>query len=523
MWACLAVVTLTYFIGASQMASQGTREAVWQNVTAHASHLADELSENPDAEEIVRLKARLSHAIASSDLLAIAVYTPINRLDTMRRLAVQSASDSTLAHFPATIDTPSDWVEFERPSSTEAGDIHIATSISVVNGKIHAAIRVATPMGRAEQMIGVYRAWGSVFFLIFMIATYYVGDRFARRFHNQIEVTSGQVQAIARGDYTFELAAAPTLEFELLQACLHDLAHSLADASTAAGVMESAEHRTRELETAEEIRVLRTGLEERSRMLDLAYLEMQTLDRAKDTFLSNLSHEMRTPLTSIIAAEEILTDYADNDPEARPGFLGIIHSESERLLVLIDELLDLAKIEAKALQLNFEEIDLCQLTEHISAQVFSQNRDRKVALSISKPTEAVRCECDPDRMSRILRGIVEEAFQYSPDLGTVRIGIQTIDSCARIVVEDDAAFSEDRNRDMFGQRDQPGDDFMTGSTLFGPAIAKKLAKAHGGTLTQRRSASDGTIVELTLPIRGTNIGGEIALQSAGTIGGGQDA
>lgn len=505
MWAGLAVATFTYFAGASQMADECTREAVWQNVTAHASHLAGDLSEDPGSQELSQLKAKLSRAISSSDLLAIAVYQPIEALGTMRRLVVQSASDSTLTHFPLTIDMPTDWVAFERPDSTPIGDIYVATSLSVAKGRVKAAVRVATPMARAAQMVEVYQAWGAVLALIFMIMTYYLGDRIAQRFGGQFDNTRAQIDQLLQGDYALDLPSAPTPEFEQLHHRLRSLASKLAQAAAAAETNASGLAELPDVATAEEIRVLQTRLEERSRMLDEAYVEMETLDRAKDTFLSNLSHEMRTPLTSIIAAEEILTEFTDDDPDARARFLAIIYSESQRLLVLIDELLDLAKIEAKAMQLNFKEVDICLLTDQIAAQVFAQTHDKKVALSITKPTEAVRCECDPDRMGRIVRGMVENAFQASPDLGTVRIEVLRVGPWARIVVEDDTPFSMERSSDVLGACNPSSHDNMTSAAPFGTAIVEKLTKAHGGTLTQGLSKSNGRVVELSLPVHGVGV------------------
>ncbi len=494
-WACLAILTLAYSAATVQLAEQGRDEASRQSVTAHAAQLTTEWIAKPDAAQVQELQARLARVLANSELLGIAVYQPVEGLDRMQRIAVQSVGNPARPHLPSTIDGPSRWTDPTQPSTHCTGDLQVATAVAVADGNVQAAVRVITPLGHTHESIMAYRAWGLIASLVFVTASFYVGDRVARRFGGQLERVIARVEALRDGNLGVNIPPTADRELDRLSSGLCDLVRGLLETQQQLeDSLRQAEEQQDEARVVE-ISQLHGRLEERSKMLEQAYVEMQTLDKAKDAFLSNLSHEMRTPLTSIIAAKEILTDFADDDPESRPEFLRIIHTESQRLLVLIDELLDLAKIEAKALQLHFGRFDICTLAERTAAEIFERGHDRKVALSISKPPEPVYCECDAERIGRILRSLIDDAFRHSPDPGTVRLRIRHDDVLVRIGIEDEEAYGTGRTNNTHGQ--------PSGGSMLGAAIADKLANAHGGTLSRRQADSGGTLVELSLPIHST--------------------
>ena len=125
-------------------------------------------------------------------------------------------------------------------------------------------------------------------------------------------------------------------------------------------------------------RLLEKRVDERTKQLQEAYHDLQALERAKDGFLSSLSHEMRTPLTSIMAACEILSQYADDDPQTRKEFLYIIQHESQTLLTLIGQLLDLAKLEARALQLQVTSSPMDRLITDVLDRVQARANEKNV-------------------------------------------------------------------------------------------------------------------------------------------------
>jgi signal transduction histidine kinase len=240
-------------------------------------------------------------------------------------------------------------------------------------------------------------------------------------------------------------------------------------------------------------------------MLQEAYLDMDSLDRVKDTFLSNLSHEMRTPLTSILAAEEILTNFGDEDPDTRREFLQIIHLESTRLLDLIGKLLDLAKLEAKALQLNYTEVDLGELVGELVSVARGAARcaEGVVRIAADLPGTPLECECDSERVSRVVRSMLENAIRFSPPDGEVQVSMRQAGDMVTISVTDEASVSVDRFTDLFesvtayaGAGADPADQ----RPLLGYPIAQKLATMHGGTLEHGTHGQGGTVVTLRLPV-----------------------
>jgi signal transduction histidine kinase len=245
---------------------------------------------------------------------------------------------------------------------------------------------------------------------------------------------------------------------------------------------------------------LEAKLADRTRMLQEAYHDMHSLDRVKEAFLSNLSHEMRTPLTSIMAAEEILTSYADERPETRDEFLNIIRQESTRLLGLMGKLLDLVKLEAKALHLHYEDVDICQLVEETVGSMLSQRPDLARNVEVERPTDPVYCECDRERVARVMHSMLENAVRYSPVGDTVQVTIALDGDQVSVIVEDTGDRTDERFSDMF--EGECADRRSTaGIPFLGHPIAERLASMHGGSLTPQRTASGGTAVTLLLPRR----------------------
>jgi K+-sensing histidine kinase KdpD len=244
---------------------------------------------------------------------------------------------------------------------------------------------------------------------------------------------------------------------------------------------------------------LEATVAQRTHMLQEAYLDMKSLELVKETFLSNMSHEMRTPLTSIMAAEEILSSYADETPETREEFLNIIRQESGRLLELICKLLDLAKLEANALRLHYEPVDICELVEESVGSILSQRPEFANSVDVTMPIDSVVCQCDRDRIARVLHSMLENALRYSPDCGGVQVTVALATGRISIAVEDEGERTAERFNDMF-EGECVDRRSTAGSPFVGYPIAERLAGMHGGTLTPEQSDSGGTVVTLLLPM-----------------------
>jgi PAS domain S-box-containing protein len=175
----------------------------------------------------------------------------------------------------------------------------------------------------------------------------------------------------------------------------------------------------------EKVKALNEKLEQRvkdrTRELEKAYEELKKLDQMKDDFLSTISHELRTPLTSIRSFSEILLQYDEETPETRREFLEIIAVESERLTRLINDFLDLSKIEAGRM---LYEDDVVSLEEIIGDVVKSQSqllRQKSLELKLDISTELPFIFADRDRIQQVMTNLLGNAIKFSFEGGEIRI------------------------------------------------------------------------------------------------------
>src|SRR6185295_8822914 len=154
-------------------------------------------------------------------------------------------------------------------------------------------------------------------------------------------------------------------------------------------------------------------LEQKSRELEVATAELrsanqrlQELDRLKDDFVSTVTHELRTPLTSIRAFSEILHDNPVLDPAQRAKFLGIITRESERLTRLINQVLDLAKIESGNAEWHTGEIDMCEVAEDALSLTSQLVKEKNIRVEKDFADEAAVVIADRDRLMQVMLNLL---------------------------------------------------------------------------------------------------------------------
>ncbi len=155
--------------------------------------------------------------------------------------------------------------------------------------------------------------------------------------------------------------------------------------------------------------------------LDKAFEELKELERLKDAFLSSVSHELRTPLTSIRSFSEILLSYDDVAPQNYREFLRIINTESERLTRLIDDVLDLSKIEAGMMAWNDE---LLRLEEVLNSVIKAQKplyQTKSLQLLLDIPPDIPPVYADRDRIHQVMTNLINNAIKFSFEGGEIRI------------------------------------------------------------------------------------------------------
>ncbi|WP_444984551.1 ATP-binding protein [Halomonas mongoliensis] len=198
------------------------------------------------------------------------------------------------------------------------------------------------------------------------------------------------------------------------------------------------------LDTTSETLEVNRRLEQKSEELARASEELRAanerlreLDRLKDEFVAMVSHELRTPLTSIRAFAEILRDSGDLPEEKRVHFLNVVVKESQRLSRLIEEILDLARLESGRLTLNPQQLDLVELTRHSVDAVHHMQEDRGVELEVRIEVETAAVVGDPDRLEQVIINLLDNAGKFAaPDDPRVLLRLARHKNHYRLSVED---------------------------------------------------------------------------------------
>jgi Na+/proline symporter/signal transduction histidine kinase len=245
-------------------------------------------------------------------------------------------------------------------------------------------------------------------------------------------------------------------------------------------------------------------LESATRELRSANRRLQELDRMKDDFLSTVTHELRTPLTSIRAFSEILHDHPEMDAEQRGHFLGIIIEENERLTRLINQVLDLEKIESGRVEWNIEPVDVAAAIRdclRTSEQLF---RDRGIDVGVDLPAALPPVRADRDRLLQVLTNLVSNAVKFAPrDAGRISIRGTADDGTVRVDLEDNGPGVRPADRELifekFGQVSSPATGKPQGTGL-GLPISRRIVEHLGGRLWVESAPGEGATFSFTLPV-----------------------
>ena len=243
-------------------------------------------------------------------------------------------------------------------------------------------------------------------------------------------------------------------------------------------------------------------LERATASLQAANLRLQELDRMKDDFVSNVTHELRTPLTSIRAFSEILHDNPDIDPAERHRFLGLIIKESERLTRLINQVLDLAKLESGHAEWQTSEVNLGEIVaEAVSAtsQIFKARGVRVETTAAQVPTVLA----DRDRVMQVMLNLLSNAAKFSPEgHGRVEVRLREEGGAVRVDVRDNGVgISPEHQGVIFEKFRQVGDTLTEKppGTGLGLAICRQIIDHFGGRLWVESAPGRGSVFSFALP------------------------
>ena len=238
--------------------------------------------------------------------------------------------------------------------------------------------------------------------------------------------------------------------------------------------------------------------------------ERRAVERMKDEFVATVSHELRTPLTALRGHVELVLD-GDGGPvtELQQRFLQVATQSADRLGALINDLLDVAKIEAGRVQLRKELVDLAAVLREVSA-TFRVEADRRGLAFREDLAELPPVVGDRDRLIQVFGNLVSNAIKYTP-AGEVGMSARATYGAVEVVVHDTGVgMTADEQRQLFTKffrsRDRTGHD--PGGTGLGLVIAKGIVEGHGGTLSVESESGVGTRFRVALPAVGGEPGAE---------------
>jgi signal transduction histidine kinase len=264
------------------------------------------------------------------------------------------------------------------------------------------------------------------------------------------------------------------------------------------------------LDEASQVRAYSHQLEEKSVALEAATDKLRAanerlkeLDRLKDDFMSSVTHELRTPLTSIRAFSEMLLDDPRTDLADRTRFLGIIVSETERLTRLVNQVLDMAKIESGHAEWHNTDIDMCELVTHAVETTMQLFRDRRAAVEMKIPEVALHILGDHDRLLQVMLNLLSNAAKFVPlDTGRVCLTmVREADQLRVDVADNGPGIAPEQLGVIFEKFRQGGDErSRPQGTGLGLPISRQIVEHFGGRLWVDSVVGQGATFSFTLPL-----------------------
>lgn len=233
---------------------------------------------------------------------------------------------------------------------------------------------------------------------------------------------------------------------------------------------------------------------------------LRQLEGARQEFVANVSHELRTPLSLIKSAAETLLDGGKNDPDTLGRFLDIIDRQANRLTLLINDLLLIARLDSGRVEMNFRAVPLACAVAEAAGDFLARARLRGMTLTQSVP-DSIQVKADPERLRQVLANLLDNAVKYGRTNGNIAVVARMLgNSTVEVAVANDGpgipkeaqarVFERFYRVDKARSREQ-------GGTGLGLSIVKHVVQAHGGDVRVESTPGEGTTFWFTLPAAGS--------------------
>jgi len=238
-------------------------------------------------------------------------------------------------------------------------------------------------------------------------------------------------------------------------------------------------------------------IERKSRQLEVA-------SQHKSEFLANMSHELRTPLNAIIGFSEVLAERMFGDlNEKQEEYLKDIHASGQHLLSLINDILDLSKVEAGRMELELADFHLPQAIDNALVLVRERASRRGIMLGHSVDDRLGQIRGDERKVKQVLLNLLSNALKFTPEGGRIDVSARAHDGVAEIAVSDTGVgIAPEDQEAVFEEFRQVGSgDKKVEGTGLGLALSRKFIELHGGRIWVKSQAGQGSIFTFTLPVR----------------------
>jgi two-component system sensor histidine kinase VicK len=230
--------------------------------------------------------------------------------------------------------------------------------------------------------------------------------------------------------------------------------------------------------------------------------EDEKVEQERRDFVSNVSHELRTPLTTMKSYLEALAEGAWQDEEIAPKFIDVTQNETERMIRMVNDLLQLSKMDSDELPIHKEETDFIQYFHRVIDR-FEMHLPETITMVRELPNKRYDVWIDQDKMTQVLDNIISNAIKYSPEGGKVILRAESKRHYLLISIQDEGmGIAYDKLEKIF-ERFYRADKARTrklGGTGLGLAITKELVEAHHGQIWARSREGYGTTIYFTLPL-----------------------
>src|SRR6516162_6366083 len=230
--------------------------------------------------------------------------------------------------------------------------------------------------------------------------------------------------------------------------------------------------------------------------------QIRRLDQLKSDLFANVSHELRTPLALILGPAESVLASGTNLTDVQRRDLGVVRHNAATLLKHVNDLLDLAKLDAGKMTMDYVDIDLARMVRTVAAHFDALAPQKSISYAVLAP-DVARAEVDPEKMERVVLNLLSNAFKFTPQGGRIQCTLKNNNSHFILTVQDSGPGIPQAMRNTIFERfrqAQGGTTREFGGTGLGLSIVKDFVDLHGGTINISDAPTGGTLVQANVPL-----------------------